>query len=323
MKNKLGTLVSEHDEDGAEIWAVGGGKGGTGKTFVVTQLAIYLASRGNRVIIVDTDFGGPNIHSFFGVKRTGKTINDFIEQKQPLQELVIESGIKNLAFIPGTYQSVDSENMNYLQKTKLFRHIRKLSADYILLDLGGGTSNDTIDTFLLADRMILVTVPEITAIENLFQFVKSSFFRKLRFLLGIYGLKDTIRDIWKNRKEHGIRTIVDLLEHVKNTSDQVSDILTKEMDDFSFFVILNKVRNSMEIREGFSIRSICIKHVGVETMYAGYVEYDFQFWKNLSLIQNTPRLNVSPSVKKDIKKIAENIINLEQMKISSLKNARK
>jgi hypothetical protein len=80
------------------------------------------------------------------------------------------------------------------------------------------------------------------------------------------------------------------------------------------------VRNSTEIQEGFSIRSICIKSIGFETFYAGYVEYDPQLWKNLSLIQTTPRLNVPHSIKKDILKIAENIMTGNQMKISSIRN---
>lgn len=308
------------NENQNEIWAVGGGKGGTGKTFVISQLAIYLASRGKRVLLVDTDFGGANIHSFFGIRRCPKTIHDFFEKKEPLENLVMETGVKNLSIIPGDYHSVNSGNLNYAQKTKLFRHIKKMDADYILLDLGGGTSNDTIDAFLLADRMIVVAVPEITSIENLFQFVKNAFFRKLKFVLASHNLKDSIREIWTARKQHGIETIVDLLHYIQDKSPLIRNILADEMADFSIYIVLNKVRNAMEIQEGFSVRSICIKHIGVETRYAGYIEYDFQFWKSLSLIQANPKSNVSYRVKKDIMRIAENIVSGEQMKISSLKN---
>jgi len=85
-------------------------------------------------------------------------------------------------------------------------------------------------------------------------------------------------------------------------------------------IILNKVRNVREVQEGFSIRSVCIKYIGVAARYAGYVEHDFQFWRNLSLIQAAPRFIVSHSTQNDINKIAENIMNGEQMKINSLKN---
>jgi len=60
-----------------KIWAIGGGKGGTGKTFVLSQLANCLASKGKRVILVDTDFGGANLHTFFGIKRNPASIMNF------------------------------------------------------------------------------------------------------------------------------------------------------------------------------------------------------------------------------------------------------
>jgi flagellar biosynthesis protein FlhG len=304
----------------AEIWAVGGGKGGTGKTFVISQLAVALASGNKRVILIDTDFGGANIHSFFGIKRAPRTINDFFDNRSLLENLIFDTGIPNLGIIPGDYHSVSSGSLNYGQKVKLFRHIKNLDADYILLDLGGGTSNDTIDAFLLADRMIVVAVPEITAVENLFQFIKNTFFRKLKHILTAHGLKDTVRDIWMDRKTYGIKNIVDLIGYIKKSSDSVNEILSRELEGFSIYVVLNKVRNAMEIQEGFSVRSICIKYIGVETYYAGYIEYDFQFWKNLSLIQAAPRINVSYSIKKDILTITDNIIRGDQIKITSIKN---
>lgn len=313
--------VGQPEERTAEIWAVGGGKGGTGKTFVICQLAIHLAGKGKRVILVDTDFGGANVHSFFGLKRTPKNLNNFFDKKEPLENIIYDSGVPNLGIIPGDFHSISSGSLQYARKLKLFKHIKHLDADYVLLDLGGGTGNDTIDAFLLADRMLVVAVPEITAIENLFQFIKNAFFRKLKFVLGDYGLRDTVRDVWMNRKEHGIKTIVDLIEHIRKSSDRVGSILDKELNGFSIYIVLNKVRNGMEIQEGFSVRSICIKYIGVDTFYAGYIEYDFQFWKNLSLIQTTPRLIVPYNIKKDVMRIAENILTGEQLKITTIKNA--
>lgn len=308
--------LDEKAENEVKIWAVGGGKGGTGKTFLVSQLAIALADQNKRVIIVDTDFGGANVHSFFGIKKAPKTINDFFEKKEPLENLLIETGKKNLEIIVGDYRSINSGSLNFALKTKLFRHIRNLKADYILLDLGGGTGHDTIDALLLADRMIVVAVPEITSVENLFQFVKSTFFRKLKQILGEHGLRDTVKNIWDDKKRYGIRNSMDLLQFLKENHANIDTILAGALTDFAFYVVLNKVRNSMEIKEGFSIRSICIKHIGVETRYAGYIEYDLQFWKNLSLIRDVSKIIVPHSVRKDITLIADNIIHGDQMRMT-------
>jgi len=303
-----------------KIWAIGGGKGGTGKTFVLSQLANCLASKGKQVILVDTDFGGANLHTFFGIRRNPASIMNFFEKKESLEDLVIETPIENLSIIPGNSASVTPANINHAQKIKLFRHIQGLAADYILLDLGGGTSIDTIDIFLLADRLIVVAVPEVTAIENLYQFIKSVYFRKLRILFARYGLKDTAKNIWQNREKYEIKGIADLLEYLKKKFPHLDKIISDNLADFTVYIILNKVRNPREVQEGFSIKSICIKYIGVNARYSGYIEYDYQFWRHLSLIQATPDITVSYNIKNDVMKITDNIISGEQMRIDSLKN---
>lgn len=53
------------------IIGVAGAKGGVGKTLLVTNLALYLATIGRKVVVVDADAGGANIHTFLGVPRPG------------------------------------------------------------------------------------------------------------------------------------------------------------------------------------------------------------------------------------------------------------
>ncbi|MGE5341412.1 MAG: AAA family ATPase [Candidatus Omnitrophota bacterium] len=303
----------------AEIWAVGGGKGGTGKTFVICQLAASLASMGRRVILIDTDFGGANVHTFFGIRIGDKSISDFFNKKEPLENLITETQIKNLSIICGNSAAISPANVNYAQKIKLMNHIRNLPADYILLDLGGGTSMDTIDVFLLADKPIVVALPEITAIENLYQFIKSVYFRKLKSIMARHGLKDIPQDLWEDRRRHDISGMADLVAHLKSLPDGMGPRVEKEIADFSIDIVLNKVRNVRELQEGFSIRSVCIKYIGVNARYSGYIEYDFHFWRNLSLIHSTPRFVVAHSTENEVQKIAGNIIKGGQMKIDSLK----
>jgi len=310
-------IMTELQNKPVEIWAIGGGKGGTGKTFVICQLASYLASKGNRVVLIDADFGGANVHTFFGIRKPDRFITNFFDSKHELKNLLVETDIKNLAIIPGNSNTVSSANIKYAQKIKLFRHIRNLEADYILLDLGGGTTIDTIDSFLLADKLITVAVPEITAIENLYQFIKITFFRHLKAFFAEHGLKDSAREVWQNKEKYGINSIRDLLTYLREHSPETSALLVKELSGFALNIILNKVRNIREAQEGFSVKSVCIKYVGVEARYAGYIEYDYQFWRNLSLSQAVPHFTVSHSTQNDVMKIAENIINGDQLRIDS------
>ncbi len=303
-----------------EIWAVGGGKGGAGKSFVISQIASHLASIKKKVIVIDSDFGGANLHSFFGITAKKKTIRDFYQNDIPLQDIIVKTKTRNLEFIPGDINTTIFDEINYNKKLKLFSEIKKLDTDYILIDLGGGFNKNIVDFFLLADKMIAVTVMEITSVENFFQFIKSTFFRKLNFLLGIYGLKNYAKDIWDERKNHNIVTILDLIQFIKDNTGEIGEITFKELSKFTINIILNKVRDSSETKEGFSLRSICIKLIGINALYSGYIEYDSHFWRNLSMAQLSQDMNISLKTKKDIKRIVTNIMNDSQIKIERLKN---
>ena len=63
-----------------EIWAIGGGKGGVGKSFVAGNLGILLAQRGFRVILADLDLGGTKIHKMMGVNTTERGVAEFVER---------------------------------------------------------------------------------------------------------------------------------------------------------------------------------------------------------------------------------------------------
>jgi flagellar biosynthesis protein FlhG len=131
----------------AQIWAVGGGKGGIGKSFIVSALGNHLAQQGHKVILVDADLGAANLHTFLGVGKPRTSLTDFFEKKLPLAKLVVPSGIENLGLLVGAIHSLAADSIKYAQKIKLLRHIKKLDTDYVLIDLGAGAHFNTIDTF--------------------------------------------------------------------------------------------------------------------------------------------------------------------------------
>jgi len=256
------------------IWAVGGGKGGTGKSFFSSSTALCLAETGKRVILVDADLGGANLHSFLGLKRPRVTLSDFFEKKVPLADLQVDTGFENLTLISGDLQSIESDSIKYTQKLKLFRHMRNLEADYVIMDLGAGTHNNTIDSFINADRMLVVTVPAVTALENLYQFIKNVYFRKLKASFSKKGLKDRVIETWRNREQHGLANLRDLVEHLRETSEAMDEVLQNEVDDFRLQIVVNQVKSSTDIHLGASIRSVVRKYLGLKAEYTGYIRYD-------------------------------------------------
>jgi flagellar biosynthesis protein FlhG len=63
-----------------EIWAIGGGKGGTGKSLISANLGVALSKMGKQVLLVDADLGCANLHTLFGVEPE-MTLSDFVQGK--------------------------------------------------------------------------------------------------------------------------------------------------------------------------------------------------------------------------------------------------
>src|ERR1700677_4242636 len=89
-----------------KVWAIGGGKGGVGKSFIISNLAISLARWGKRVIAVDLDLGGANLHTALGSDIPVKTLTDFFDGRvSKLEELLVPTSISNLKYISGANDS--------------------------------------------------------------------------------------------------------------------------------------------------------------------------------------------------------------------------
>ena len=266
--------MNETAKKKCEVWAVGGGKGGVGKSFITSSICCNLAMRGKKVIAVDADFGGANLHTFLGISRPKKCVTEFFEKKVPLDELVVDCGFERIGLLTGAVTSLMPDNIKHVQKIKFFNHIRQLDADYVLIDLGAGTHVNTIDTFLFADKMIVVIVPEMISIENMYHFLKNTFYRKLVNDLTQKGYKDLITRTWKNREKHSIQNLRQLVDFLKASSVKINDIITDITDNFHTYVALNKVRSVQDITVGNSAKSICRKYFGINAKYVGYIEHD-------------------------------------------------
>jgi flagellar biosynthesis protein FlhG len=263
-----------------KVWVVGGGKGGTGKTFVSSSLGIYLSERRKKeVVLLDADLGGANLHSVFGIKQPKKSLNDFFEFNIPLEDLRIETGIDNLSLIAGDIHSLSADNILFSQKKKLYRYIGQLNTRYVLLDVGGGSHYNIIDTFLFADKGIAVLTPDILAVENMYQFMKNVIYRKLRTTLKFYGFKGLAEETWKRRKINKVGNIRELLDFFQHFP-QTRDIIRSAFSEFKIYLILNKVRSMQDVYLGTSIKSTFQKFLGIDTQYIGFLEYDDSIWKS-------------------------------------------
>jgi flagellar biosynthesis protein FlhG len=160
--------------------AVGGGKGGVGKSLVAVNLAASLAESGARTVLVDTDLGAPNLHTLLGVSPGERTIQALLERRVArLEEVLLPTSVPRLTLVAGASGLPGSANPSHAEKGKLLRHIASLDADVVVLDIGAGTAFNALDFFALGEVRLMVATPEITSLQNAYCFAKTAVMRVL------------------------------------------------------------------------------------------------------------------------------------------------
>ncbi len=257
------------------IWTIAGGKGGVGKSLLCSNLSIDLAQRGNSVVLIDADFGGPNIHTFFGISTSIISVSDFIKSNQlRLDDILLPTGIANLKLASGAHDVLGMANLNVIQQNKLIKAIKTLDVDYVLVDLGAGTSSYTLDLFLMADVGILVAAPEPTSVENTYRFIKSAFYRKLKSVIKHQEVRSFLEKVTESKHEESPRTPAELVSDITDINSQAGETLKYELSNFNPKLILNQVRTPTDVRVGFSMTAASKKYFGVHLGYVGFVEHD-------------------------------------------------
>ena len=292
----------------SNIWAIAGGKGGVGKSFFTSNLSIDLAQKGNTVVLIDADFGGPNLHTFFGLGTSKISISDFINSTQlQLDDILLPTGFANLKLASGVHDALDMANPNILQQNKLKKALNTLNTDYILIDLGAGTSYYTLDLFLSADKKILVTAPEPTSVENTYRFIKSAIYRKLKSVIHHPEVKLFLERITENKQENPPRTPVKLVADINKINSQAGETLKYELASFSSKLIINQVRTPSDVKIGFSMRHACLKYFGVHLGYVGFIEHDASVLQSIRIRQPVMLYSPQSTASQSIRKIAQNI----------------
>lgn len=154
------------------VISVTSGKGGTGKTTTATNLAISLARKGNRVLVLDADFSLANVHVLLGMQPL-HTLEDVFEQKVCLEEVIIE-GPGGISVIPATSGVVNLTSLSAGQRLLLMDAIEDLTYeyDYLLIDTAAGIGSEVQYFNLAAHEIICVVTAEPTSLTDAYALIK-------------------------------------------------------------------------------------------------------------------------------------------------------
>ena len=254
---------------------VGGGKGGVGKTFLVANLGAALARAGYRVVAVDADLEGANLHTCVGVSDPGPSLADFVAGRvDDVASLLVDTPIPNLRILAATHGHLDHPQPGHSERVRLMRQLRELDADFVLLDLGAGTHPAVLDYFMIGEAGLVVITPEPTSLENAYTFLRAAFYRRLQLAMSSHRVRDAVALAMDERNERGIRTPVDLLREVRTIDPAEGARFVETMQAFRPRLVVNEARSAEDVKLGFSVRSVCRKFFGIEAEYLGYVNHD-------------------------------------------------
>jgi flagellar biosynthesis protein FlhG len=292
------------------IWAFGGGKGGIGKSFLCSNLAVCMAQLGHQVVVIDLDLGGANLHTCIGGLSPKHTLSDFLSGRVPhLESIISESNIPNLFYISGANDALNVTDLTSALKDKLIKAIRALPQGLIFLDLGAGTSEATMDFFISADQSIVVTTPEPTSIENAYRFIKTAFYRKLRQAEANLSIQSIIDEAMDQKNKLGIRTPNDLVRYIQSINPSDGKLLRGQLSELKLRLIVNQTRSHHDADLGNSMRSVCLKYFGIDLYYVGFVDFDNTAWQSLRkkqpLVAALPFSNLTSVLFKMARTLAE------------------
>jgi flagellar biosynthesis protein FlhG len=256
------------------VWAIGGGKGGTGKSFVAASLGLHLASLDRDVVMVDADLGAPNLHTLLGLKAGHPDLGDFLTGRVPsLEAAAVATPYRGLRLVRGSENILFIANLAHYRKLRLLRQVRQVQTQNVILDLGTGSSFNTLDFFLSANPGVVVATPEPTAIENTYLFLKSCIMRVLKLYMDHYKIRD-LHQKMLDQIEKNSQSLYGFFRSLMETDRAYGTILYRALRGFRPCLVMNKTRDERDVLLGRSVADVARKYLLIDMKYLGAIPYD-------------------------------------------------
>lgn len=155
-----------------QVISITSGKGGVGKTSLVTNLALQLAREGKRVLILDGDLGMANVDLMFKV-RPERTIHDLITGDAEMNDVLVEVA-RNITLIPGGSGVFELQNLSAFEKQALLDQVSTLGLAYdvMLIDTAPGIDENVLYLNSAAQQICVVVTPDPASLADSYALIK-------------------------------------------------------------------------------------------------------------------------------------------------------
>lgn len=278
--------MSGYDEPGEggqrfEVWAFGGGKGGTGKSALAAAVGFQVSRLGKRVVLVDADFGAANLHTCLGVSPPSRSLLDFVrEGGSVVDEFAEPTPYPNLRLIGGRVdEGVGSLPAGWA--ARLSTALRALPVDVVILDLGAGSAAETVETMNLADLKVMVAVPEPSSVENVASLLRSLCLQRLVQRLPSNEVRRRLFAIQGGLGGPRVRDVADLFREIEAVDPSLLGAARAIVEEMAICMVTNQVRDEADRNFGAQTTAVLRRHFGLPVSYAGFVHHDDAVWRTV------------------------------------------
>ncbi len=295
------------------VIAVTSGRAGVGTSVTAVNLGVYLAQLGRRVILVDADPVGAQLHTMLGVP-----LDPRAGEGEDAELALVGTPVPGLRLLPQGYVVGSTVPVRPGRKPRWVRALRLLDVDYVLLDLGAGTSPASLDLFLGADLGLVVTTPEPPSVECTYRLLRAVFVRKLRRAL--------VKDRFKIRLLERVNADLPplpapqaLVRALGRYDTGLGERAAMELSQLRPRLVMNGVRLRGDGDVGPAMVDMARRYLGMGIDYVGHVEHDDAVW--LSVVRGRPVLVDSPTSKsaRNIERLARRVLALAQNREQGLR----
>ncbi len=243
-------------------------KGGAGTSIITTNLSIYLAQKGKKVLLMDAAPNGGSLHAYLNLP--SYAVSDEVAEHFSILPL-IGSDYQNLSFF-SNLRSASGTSKVYEHLTRWKTELKQSQFDFIFIDMGAHIDDDLFEMIGLSDYSLMFICPDPVSIEKSNYFMKQLFNHRLKNIEQKYDLSFSVQNLKRSRKPL-LFTPRNLLLLLSEASPRHSSHIAAVINDVKLGVVYNEIKSSSE-RDIANIYQLLVRNsYGFETVLMGELSY--------------------------------------------------